>query len=59
MPIHNFTETTTINNKVFFEGEAEVSDVDLKAIKDAEKISSESADGEESQTDKAAAKKGK
>ncbi len=60
MPKHNFEETTTINNKVFFEGEAEVSDADLKALKDAEKREYEVAEGEES-ADKTTAtvKKGK
>lgn len=28
MKKHNFTETTTVNNKVFFAGEAEISDAD-------------------------------
>ncbi len=34
MPKHTFDETTEVNNKVFFEGEAEISDADLKAIKE-------------------------
>lgn len=34
MPKHTFTETTEVNNKVFFEGEAELSDADLKAVKE-------------------------
>lgn len=35
MPKHTFTETTTVNNKVFFEGEVELSDADAKALKAA------------------------
>ena len=37
MPKHTFTETTTVNNKVFFEGEVELSDADAKSLKESEK----------------------
>lgn len=32
MPKHTFTETTEVNNKVFFEGEAEISDADVASL---------------------------
>jgi hypothetical protein len=34
MPKHTFKETTEVNNKVFFAGEAELDADDLKALKE-------------------------
>ncbi len=34
MSKHTFTETTEVNNKIFFAGEAELSSDDLKALKE-------------------------
>jgi len=42
MPKHTFTETTTVNNKVFFKGDAEVSEADAKAVQTAAKAAEES-----------------
>lgn len=50
MPKHNFAETTSVNHKVFFEGEAEVSDEDLKVLKQT-KLNENEVD-EEAETQK-------
>ncbi len=55
MPKHNFAETTSVNHKVFFEGEAEVSDADLKALKEVksnENETDEEADKKETKNQK-------
>jgi len=44
MPKHNFAETTSVNHKVFFEGDAEVSDEDLKALKEAKSNKNEATE---------------
>ncbi|HXG84084.1 MAG TPA: hypothetical protein VNI84_08660 [Pyrinomonadaceae bacterium] len=38
MPKHTFSETTTIGGKVYFEGEAELSDAELQTVKGSQAV---------------------
>lgn len=57
MPKHNFEKTTEANNKVFFKGEAEVSEEDAKALNRSRSAQqAETPAGEETETAESMAK---